>query len=189
VLRVGALLLLAAAGGGCFNPAAVQQMQQANWSYSMSPGFTMNRTWRIAIVPPAAEGKGYDALADHAGLLLMRPGRFLLVDRGEVERVLKEQEFSASGLVDPGTAAKLGRLTGAEGVMVISVSAVKHDEFFSDSPNQRDAQLYVKIISVETAEVLYYAQGRGSSFDGPAEALEAALGTALGPLIKNGSEQ
>lgn len=189
VLRLGALLTIAVFAAGCLNPAAVQKMQQANWSYNMSPNFSMAKTWRIAVLAPAVGGEGYGVLPDHAGLLLMKPGKFLLVDRGEVDRVLREQQFSSSGLVDPGTAAKLGKLMGAEGVLTISVSSVKHDEFFSDSPNQRDAQLYVKIISVETAEVLYYAQGVGSSFEGAADALKGALDTALGPLILKGSEQ
>jgi curli biogenesis system outer membrane secretion channel CsgG len=188
-LRPGALFLLAMLAAGCFTPAAVQQMQEANWAYSMSPNFKMDRTWRIAILPPAVGQAGTSGLEDHAGLLLMKPGRFSLVDRTEVDRILQEQQFGSSGVVDPATAAKLGKLMGAEGVMTINITSLKHDEFFKDSPEQRDAQLYVKIISVETAEVLYYAQGTGSSFDGPAAALDGALDTALGPLIKKGSGQ
>jgi curli biogenesis system outer membrane secretion channel CsgG len=188
-LRPGALLLLALLAAGCFNPAAVQKMQEANWAYSMSPNFKMDRTWRIAILPPTVDKAGTSGLEDHAGLLLMKPGRFSLVDRSEVDRILQEQQFGSSGVVDPGTAAKLGKLMGAEGVMIVNITSLKHDEFFKDSPDQRDAQLYVKIISVETAEVLYYAQGTGSSFEGPAAALDGALDTALGPLIKKGSQQ
>jgi curli biogenesis system outer membrane secretion channel CsgG len=188
-LRPGALFLLVVLAVGCFNPTAVQRMQEANWAYSMSPNFKMDRTWRIAILPPALGQAGTSGLYDHAGLLLMKPGRFSLVDRTEVDRILQEQQFGSSGVVDPGTAAKLGKLMGAEGVMIINITALKHDEFFKDSPEQRDAQLYVKIISVETAEVLYYAQGTGSSFEGPEAALSGALDTALGPLIKKGSEQ
>ncbi len=188
-MRLGALWLLAALAAGCFNPAAVQKMQQANEAYSMSPNFKMDRTWRIAILPTTGDQAGTSGLEDHAGLLVMKPGRFSLVDRSEVDRILQEQQFGSSGVVDPGTAAKLGKLMGAEGVMTINITALKHDEFFKDNPEQRDAQLYVKIISVETAEVLYYAQGTGSSFDGPAAALDGALDTALGPLIRKGSQQ
>jgi len=187
--RPGALFLLAALVAGCFNSAAVQKMQEANWAYSMSPNFTMDRIWRIAILPPDVAQAGTSGLLDHAGLLLMKPGRFSLVDRSQVDKILQEQQFGSSGIVDPATAAKLGKLMGAEGVMTINITSVKHDEFFSDSPDQRDAQLYVKIISVETSEVLYYAQGAGSSFEGPASALDGALDTALGPLIKKGSGQ
>ncbi len=189
LVRLSALFVLAAFAAGCFSPAAVQKMQEATWAYSMSPNFKMDRTWRIAILPPASDQAGTSGLYDHAGLLLMKPGKFSLVDRTEVDRILKEQQFGSSGVVDPGTAARLGKLMGAEAVMFINITSVKHDEFFSDSPNQRDAQLYVKIISVETAEVLYYAQGQGSSFDGPEEALSSALDTALGPLIMKGSQQ
>jgi curli biogenesis system outer membrane secretion channel CsgG len=181
------ILLLAALVAGCFSPQAVQQMQEATWAYSMSPNFKMDRTWRIAILPPSSDQAGTSGLYDHAGLLLMKPGRFSLVDRTEVDRILSEQQFGSSGVVDPGTAARLGKLMGAEAVMSINITQLKHDDFFSDSPEQRDAQLYVKIISVETAEVLYYAQGQGSSFEGADEALSSALDTALGPLIAKGS--
>jgi curli biogenesis system outer membrane secretion channel CsgG len=188
-LRLSALFLLSLVAAGCFSPAAVQQMQESNWAYSMSPSFKMDRTWRIAILPTDVAQAGTSGLLDHAGLLLMKPGRFSLVDRSQVDRILQEQQFGSSGLVDPATAARLGKLMGAEGVMTINITSVKHDEFFKDSPEQRDAQLYVKIISVETSEVLYYAQGTGSSFEGPAAALAGALDTALGPLIRKGSEQ
>jgi curli biogenesis system outer membrane secretion channel CsgG len=188
-LRLGAFMPLLLLSVGCFNSATTQKLQEANWAYSMSPNFKMDRTWRIAILPPALGQDGTSGLYDHAGLLLMKPGRFSLVDRTEVDRILQEQQFGSSGVVDPGTAARLGKLMGAEGVMTVNITSLKHDEFFKDSPDQRDAQLYVKIISVETAEVLYYAQGTGSSFEGPAAALSGALDTALGPLIKKGSEQ
>jgi curli biogenesis system outer membrane secretion channel CsgG len=71
-------------------------------------------------------------------------------------------------------------------VVTIRVGTVKHDEFFSDSPEQRDAEVYVKIISVETAEVLYSAQGQSSSFEGAEDALQNAVTMALMPLIERG---
>jgi hypothetical protein len=75
---------------------------------------------------------------------------------------------------------------GAEAVIIVSVTQLKHDDFFKDNPEQRDARVFVKIISVRTAEALYYAEGRGSSFEGPEAALHDALAMALGPLIRNG---
>jgi curli biogenesis system outer membrane secretion channel CsgG len=173
---------------GCFTAQSLQQMQQAGGTYSISPNFDLSRTWRVAVLPPASDaGLSGSGLYDHAGLALMRSGRVALVDRSMVDRILQEQQFSSSGVVDPQTAARLGKLMGAEAVMLVNVNSVKHDDFFSDSPDQREAKLYVKIIRVETAEVLYYSQGQGSSFDGTDEALNGAVDFALNPLIVKGS--
>ena len=183
---LGALFLLAAGAVGCFNSATMQRMQEANQTYSISPSFKLDRNWRIAMLPPRDGDTELPALYDHAGLLLMKPGCFTLIDRAEVARILREQWSGGSRLIDPHSASKLGRQMGAEAVMTVSVTEFKHDEFFKDNPEQRDARLLVKIISVKTAEALYYAEGSGSSFDGPGAALHDALATALGPLIRNG---
>jgi len=183
---LGVLLLLAAGTVGCFNSTAMQQMQEANQPYSVSPNFELDRNWRIAILPPRDGDTELPALYDRAGLLLMKPGTFTLVDRAEVMRILHEQWSGGPRLVDARSASKLGRQMGAEAIVTISVTELKHDEFFKNNPEQRDARVVVKIISVKTAEALYYAEGRGSSFEGPEAALSDALAMALGPLIRNG---
>ena len=190
-LTGAACLLLAVAVSGCFTPAQMARMQEQAGTFSMSPNFDLTRMWRIAVLPPAAGMADVPTgpLYDHAGLALMRTTKVTLVDRSQVDRILQEQQFSASGMVDPGTAARLGRLMGAEAVMLVNVNSVKHDDFFSDSPNQRDAKLYVKIIRVETAEVLYYSQGEGASFEGADEALQSALDVALNPMVVKGTAQ
>jgi hypothetical protein len=185
---LGALFLLAAGTVGCFNSAAMRQMQEANQSYSISPNFDLDRNWRIAILPPRDGDTELPALYDRAGLLLMKPGNFTLIDRAEVERILHEQWSGGPHLIDPRDASKLGRRMGAEAVMTVSVTELKHDEFFKDNPDQRDARLFVKIVSVKTAEALYYAEGHGSSFEGPEAALYDALAMALGPLIRDGKD-
>jgi len=183
---LGVLFLLAAGTVGCFNSTAMQQMQEANQPYSISPNFELDRNWRIAILPPRDGDTELPALYDRAGLLLMKPGTFTLIDRAEVTRILHEQWSGGPHLIDARSASKLGRQLGAEAVLTISVTELKHDEFFGNNPEQRDARVFVKIISVKTAEALYYAEGRGSSFEGPEAALSDALAMALGPLIRNG---
>lgn len=173
------LLLLAA---GCMmTPAQMAAFTPQN--YAKSPSFDSQPTWRTAVLPPALATSAADAptggLYDYASMALMRTGRFTVVDRAAVDKLLAEQEFSFSGVVDPASAARLGRMLGAEAVMLISISSLKHDEFFSDSPDYRAAQLYVRLISVETSEVLYSAQGESSSFEGASDALQGALQMAL----------
>jgi len=180
------LLFVALVAGCAPTPAMMKAMQP----YSISAQFDFSKPWRIAVLPVQLGGDSDNAigadLVERAQMQLMKVLNFSVVDRSAVEAVLKEQEFSYSGIVDPQTAARLGKLMGASAVMLIKIGQVKHDPFFSDSPNQRDAQLNVRIISVETGEVLYSAQGEGSSFEGAEDALANALDVALLPLLEKG---
>ncbi|MBN2536944.1 hypothetical protein JXB37_01565 [candidate division WOR-3 bacterium] len=177
VLLTASLLLVA----GCFTPAQYVAMNPHN--YAKSPTLDNRPTWRVAVLPPTSkltnDPQTADGLQDHAGLVLMRNGRFTVVDRSAVDKLLEEQQFSYSGVVDPATAAQLGRMLGAEAVLTLNITQLKHDPFWSDHPGQRDAELHAKLISVETAEVLYSAVGSGSDFDSAEDALRGALETGL----------
>ncbi len=184
LLSLVAPFLLVAVSVGCFNSATLRQMQEANQTYSIAPDFKLDRDWRIAVLPPHNGDDEVPELYDRAGLLLMKPGCFTLIDRTEVARILQEQRSGGPRIVDPHDMRRLGRLMNAEAVVTVNVTELKHDDFFKDNPEQRDARLFVKIISVRTAEALYYAEGRGSSFEGADAALDDALAKALGPLLR-----
>jgi curli biogenesis system outer membrane secretion channel CsgG len=176
ILATGIMLL-----PGCTMDQLAALQGPAN--YAVSPSFQAQQTWRTAVLPPSTGSSallGYSSgLYDYAGMALLRTGRFTVVDRSIVDSLLDEQEFSYSGVVDQATAVRVGSLLGAEAVMTISITSVTHDDFFSDSPEQRDAALHVKIISVETSEVLYSAIGQGSDFEGAEGALRMAMEIAL----------
>ncbi len=151
-------------------------------NFAKSPVFETKAVWRTAVLPPVGAVPGLNqgqGVYDYAGMALLRTGRFTVVDRSAVDQILREQEFSYSGVADQATAVQLGRLLGAEAVMLVSIASVTHDDFWSDTPEQRDAELHVKIISVETSEILYTAVGQGSDFDGADGALRSALEMAL----------
>lgn len=174
---VCALSLLA----GC--SAAQLAMMQGPQHYAKSPVFDTKPVWRTAVLPPASSSPANlshaPGLYDYAGMALLRTGRFNVVDRAAVDQILAEQEFSYSGVVDQSTAVSLGRLLGAEAVMMITINSIAHDSFWDDDPNQRDATIHVKIISVETSEILYTAVGEGSDFEGAEGALRMAMEVAL----------
>lgn len=175
-------------GIGC-TASQFTAMQRAGQPYSLSGNFDLTKAWRIAVLPPTADILGAEEITEHAALQLMKIPTFVVVDRSAVSRILQEQQFSYSGVVDQATAARLGKLLGASAVMTLRIGSVRHDDFFSDSPDQRDAEVFVKIIAVETAEVLYSAQGQASSFEGAADALRGAVTMALLPLIERGSSR
>jgi tetratricopeptide (TPR) repeat protein len=89
--------------------------------------------------PSDAYGGAFEAMVD----ALVNQGRFKVVSRDQLERILRELKLSASGLVDPAAALKAGRLAAAEAVMVATVN---------ESP--RTAEIYAQLINTETSTVL-----------------------------------
>ncbi|HAV23769.1 MAG: hypothetical protein A2X67_04990 [Ignavibacteria bacterium GWA2_55_11] len=63
-------------------------------------------------------GSGYhslgDGVADMLITALVKSGKFMVVERQEIERVIQEQKFGESFMVTPETAPKVGQLVGVE---------------------------------------------------------------------------
>jgi len=70
-------------------------------------------------------------------------GKFDVIDRTHLRSLMKEYQFSLSGLIDPATAQKLGELIGVEALVTGTITP------FGDS-----VKLQVKIIELSTAKVL-----------------------------------
>ncbi len=179
------MVVLAAVGlllTSCMSTAQIMALGGPS-DYAKSPVFDSKQVWRTVVIPPSASSiyasPFTTGLYDYAGMVLLRTGRFTLVNRSIVDQLLTEQEFSYSGVVDQTTAVQLGKLLGSEAVMTINIGQITHDSFWDDEPAQRDASLHVTIISVETSEVLYTSMGMGSDFEGAEGALRMALEVAL----------
>ncbi len=71
-------------------------------------------------------GSGYHSLgegmADMLVTALVKSGKFAVIERQEIERIIQEQQFGSSFMVTPETAPKVGQLLGAELFIVGSVS-------------------------------------------------------------------
>ncbi len=177
VLAVAVLLL-----ASCMSTTQIMALGGPS-DFAKSPVFDSRQIWRTVVLPPSTtsiySSPVTTGLYDYAGMALLQTGRFTLVDRSVVDQLLSEQEFSYSGVADQVTAVQLGKLLGAEAVMTITIGQITHDSFWDDEPAQRDASLHVKIISVETSEVLYTSMGMGSDFEGAEGALRMALEVAL----------
>ncbi len=107
---------------------------------------------------------------------LAASGSFTLVERGELERVLREQELGLSGLVDPAGAPKVGRLLGADLLLYGSFLA-----------SWEDLRIDARVVRAETGEVAASARAEGPAarvLDLERELsarLAAALGVPAGP--------
>lgn len=74
---------------------------------------------RVAFAPAA--DRAAEDLAGTCMARLLQQGGVEVLDRSQLDAVLRERRLSVSGLVDPGTAVELGRLLGAPVLMVVKV--------------------------------------------------------------------
>ncbi|RKX69192.1 hypothetical protein DRP53_08945 [candidate division WOR-3 bacterium] len=176
---------------GCFSMS--QNLKRYSADSAFSPNFDLSRDYRVAVLPAVTalsqvEASDLNSLYDFASLELLKTGRFSLIERNAIDAILKEQEFGVSGVVDPSTAARIGKILGADAVMLTQISRVERDEFFKDE-DAYEAIVFVRLIDSSTGEILYYGRGCGSGFGGKLEALVDAVGNALKPLKKKGGIQ
>jgi len=90
------------------------------------------------------------------------------VEREALQKVLGELELSMSGLVDPGTAAKVGRMAGARYVLLGTAAVVGEQ-----------VRLSCRVVDVETSEIVYAGSAYGNAeeiFDIEAELAELVEG-------------
>lgn len=82
---------------------------------------------------------------------LMRLPDFIVVDRLTTAQLLKEQALQQTGFVDPATAAKLGKITGAEAIITGRVQVVNDQ-----------VRISAQFIDVETSRIHKAEQVTGS---------------------------
>jgi Ca2+-binding EF-hand superfamily protein len=79
-------------------------------------------------------------------------GSVIIVDRRNLDKIMDEVSLQVSGLVDEGMAIKLGKLSGAEVIAAGEINQLG-DTYY----------LNVKLISVETGEILSCSMAKGRS--------------------------
>ncbi|MBQ6972833.1 MAG: SEL1-like repeat protein [Synergistaceae bacterium] len=124
---------------------------------------------RIAIVAfddKSEEGKALaSAILNMMVTELYKTGAFTLLERERLEAVASEQRLGQSGLVDPSTAVKLGRIAGAQYIMTGAVTLYYYNEkasglalpIIGTSAKAKTAYVVIdlRIIDVETSEIVY----------------------------------
>jgi len=80
---------------------------------------------------------------------------FIMVDRGRVDRIIKEQALAQTGLVDPKTAVKLGKLVGAQALISGSIQSV-------GSGDDRPIEITANFVNVETGQITASKQVKGT---------------------------
>jgi len=107
------------------------------------------------------------AAADILVTELSRTDRFILIERAKLDRLLAEQKLGVTGVVDPDTAAKMGRVLGAAAIVTGAVSqfgvhSEGSDMLITESKKQiAECTVDVRVVNVETSQILYAESGKG----------------------------
>jgi hypothetical protein len=113
-LNIVATLLLF----GCPNPTA-EPVRELN-----SDG---DQDATVAVLPLITSGLPAEAGRYHADRIVdepVRSGRYLVLESSPVDRIIEEQKFQNSGVVDTDQAARIGRLLSARPV-IMGMAALK----------------------------------------------------------------
>jgi curli biogenesis system outer membrane secretion channel CsgG len=125
-------------------------------------------------------GKG---VADLVVEKLVNDATYSVIERKALDKILTEQNFSNSDRVDPTTAAKLGKMLGADAIVLGSIVQFGRDDkstnvggsVFGDrlsrvgiggvgqKRSKAVVALTARIVNVNTGEILAVANGKGES--------------------------
>ena len=123
-------------------------------------------------------GKGISMLLEQK---LVNDGKYRVIDRNALDKILKEQNFSNSDRADPNSAAKIGRILGVNALIVGTITQFGRDDkhigvggggyglgrFGVGRVGKNDAKAVVavtaKLVDVNTAEILAVVTGTGES--------------------------
>lgn len=98
---------------------------------------------------------------------LTKTGKFIVVERDKLDKIMEEQKLGQSGAVDPNTAAKVGKILGLNALVTGSISqfGVKSEgkDFIISQSKQQivECTVDIRVVDTETGQVLYADSGKG----------------------------
>ncbi|MDE2293226.1 MAG: hypothetical protein KGL53_14180 [Elusimicrobia bacterium] len=143
---------------------------------------------RIGVVDFENKTKYGQRLGDVASDILVteltKTGRFVVVERDKLDKIMAEQKLQSSGAIDPRTAVKMGKILGLNAIVTGAVSefGVKtegSDYLLVQSKRETaEATVDVRVVDAETGQVLLADSGQGVAKSGKGSFL--GLGTKGG---------
>ena len=114
------------------------------------------RMKKIAVLPfDVKNSKWGDEFADSITHYFFKSGEFEIVEREAIDRILKEQKLSLTGLIEETQAARLGRILGVDVIIMGRGSALMiTDQWGNQSKNLTDT-FTLKAIHVETGSLFF----------------------------------
>ncbi len=110
-MRARLMLSAALLAAGCAEPGV------------LNPAYDLSRVRRIGVWRFESNGPGSLGAEDHFNRHMMEAG-FRVVERAQLDAVLKEQYLGTSGLLAPETVRKVGRILGVDALLMGSATTV-----------------------------------------------------------------
>ena len=139
-------------------------------------------------------GKG---IADMLIADLVRAGTYAVIERKQIDAVMREQNFQQSGRTDPASAAQLAKILGVDAIIIGSITQFGRDDHnvgvsgggvnfggvqlggVGTKSSKATVTIDARIVSATTAEILGVATGHGES-SRSGVSLAAGVGTTHG---------
>ena len=151
-------------------------------------------------------GKG---IADLLVTKLVQSGVYTVVERKQIEKILAEQNFGASGRVDATTAARIGKILGVDTLIMGSINTFGRDDSSKSKAgaggvrlpggipglggmkvNREKAKAVVgvnfRMVNTTTAEIFYAGDARGES---KRESTSVSGGGIIGDAVGAGNQE
>ena len=124
--------------------------------------FENNSTWRWW-----GDNLG-SAAADELTTQLVNSGRFTVIERAQLAAIMAEQNLGASGRVTADSAAKIGKLLGAQLLLTGSITQFSIERTsagfrgIGGSISNAESKMDIRLVNTETGEVMAVAEGQGN---------------------------
>jgi curli biogenesis system outer membrane secretion channel CsgG len=98
---------------------------------------------------------------------LTKSGKFIVVERDKMDKILDEQKLGQTGAIDPTTAARVGKILGLNAIVTGSISqfGVKSEgkDFLVTQSKQQivECTVDIRVVDAETGQVLLADSGKG----------------------------
>lgn len=187
--RVSVLLLALAVGAGTLAGQAPAKRRIAVLDFD----YATVHQWVYDVFGSDQDiGKG---IADMLVTELVRNGTYSVIERKQLDQVLREQNFQQSGRADPSSAVQLAKILGVDAIVIGSITQFGRDDKklgvggagvhvggigiggFGKKSAKAVVQIDARIVSTTTAEILGVATGHGES---KRSGLTLAGGVAIG---------
>ena len=176
--------------GGCSAKQTVKMKQDvsANVTKKVDSKFTGPKR-RVGVVDfenKTAYGQGRlgQAASDILITEMVKTGKFIVIERDKMNKLLDEQKLGLSGAIDPNTVAQMGKILGLNAIITGAISnfgtrTTGSDYLIAQSKRQEaTCTVDIRVVDVETGQILYADSGKGVS--------KVASGGVLGMGTKGG---
>ena len=100
---------------------------------------------------------------------MVKTGKFIVIEREKMHKLLEEQKLGLSGAIDANTAAQMGKILGLNAIITGAISnfgtRTTGSEYIVVQSKRQEATCTVdiRVVDTETGEILYADSGKGVS--------------------------